>query len=452
MRIANAASWATWAVAVCALSAALAYGMLGAEDRSLFLPGQTSSGHHQIELACEACHVEAFGGGKVMQEACMDCHGAELQRADDSHPRSKFTDPRNADRLARLEARWCVTCHAEHQPRRTREMAVTVPKDVCFHCHQDIAEDRPSHEGMGFETCASAGCHNFHDNRTLYEDFLLAHAGQPTPTRRANPPRTPALTARGHGPSLSMAETDAAADRVTPLILDEWAGTHHAEAGVNCSDCHGRGGQWRDTVAHTVCRDCHEGETEGFLAGKHGMRLAAGLSPMTPDRARVPMKAKAADRALDCASCHSAHAFDVQRAAVDGCLECHDDRHSRAFEGSPHHQLWVAARSGQAPPETGVSCATCHMPRLEHQRRGETVVHIQHNQNDNLRPNEKMIRPVCMDCHTLAFSINALADPALIENNFKGQPQRRIRSIEMALARAADAGTQASTHNTESEP
>ena len=43
------------------------------------------------------------------------------------------------------------------------------------HCHLDIAEDRPSHEGMGFETCASAGCHNFHDNRGLYEDFLLKH-------------------------------------------------------------------------------------------------------------------------------------------------------------------------------------------------------------------------------------------------------------------------------------
>ena len=32
---------------------------------------------------------------------------------------------------------------------------------------------------MGFETCASAGCHNFHDNRALYEDFLIKHANTP---------------------------------------------------------------------------------------------------------------------------------------------------------------------------------------------------------------------------------------------------------------------------------
>ena len=34
---------------------------------------------------------------------------------------------------------------------------------------------------------------------------------------------------------------------------------------------------------------------------------------------------------------------------------------------------------------------------------------VQHNQNDGLQPNEKMIRPVCMSCHGLGFSIDALA-------------------------------------------
>jgi hypothetical protein len=431
----STALWIAWVVGVGVLSAGLAYQLLGAEDRSLFLPGATTSGHHQIELACESCHVEAFGGGELIQEACVDCHGAELERANDTHPRSKFTDPRNADRLAKLDVRWCVTCHIEHQPDRTREMAVTVPQDVCYHCHQNIAEDRPSHEGMGFETCASAGCHNFHDNRALYEDFLLAHADEATPEQRLNPQRTPQLTASGRGEPLQAADRDAAPEHITPTILDEWARTSHAGAGVNCSDCHGAGAQWTDTPDYDVCSDCHDTETEGFLSGKHGMRLAAGLSPMTPGQARLPMKTKAADRELDCASCHGAHRFDTREAAVESCLGCHDDQHSRAFEGSPHHELWIAELAGQGAEDSGVTCATCHMPRQVHRRGGKSVTRVQHNQNDNLRPNEKMIRPVCLSCHTLAFSIDSLADPALIDNNFSSAPAKHIRSIDMAQER-----------------
>jgi hypothetical protein len=46
-----------------------------------------------------------------------------------------------------------------------------------------------------------------------------------------------------------------------------------------------------------------------------------------------------------------------------------------------------------------------------------------------------MIRSVCLDCHGLGFAIDALADPALIANNFKGQPSRHIESIDWATSR-----------------
>jgi hypothetical protein len=46
-----------------------------------------------------------------------------------------------------------------------------------------------------------------------------------------------------------------------------------------------------------------------------------------------------------------------------------------------------------------------------------------------------MIRPVCMACHNLEFSIDALADKALIENNFSGQPSEHIPSIDWSLKR-----------------
>jgi len=62
-----------------------------------------------------------------------------------------------------------------------------------------------------------------------------------------------------------------------------------------------------------------------------------------------------------------------------------------------------------------------------------------HNQNAYLRPNEKMIRPVCMSCHGVAFSIDALADPKLVESNFNGRPEVHIESIDWALRRVKEA-------------
>lgn len=43
-----------------------------------------------------------------------------------------------------------------------------------------------------------------------------------------------------------------------------------------------------------------------------------------------------------------------------------------------------------------------------------------------------MIRSVCMSCHGLGFSIDALADKKLVANNFQGKPEKHIESIEMA--------------------
>ena len=81
-----------------------------------------------------------------------------------------------------------------------------------------------------------------------------------------------------------------------------------------------------------------------------------------------------------------------------------------------------------------MSCATCHLPRVEFTTpEDETRVLVQHNQNDNLRPNEKMVRSVCMNCHGLQFSLDALADGKLIGRNFKGMPAKQIESIRMAL-------------------
>jgi len=148
------------------------------------------------------------------------------------------------------------------------------------------------------------------------------------------------------------------------------------------------------------------------------------------------MKREAAHRELTCASCHRAHEFDTRQAAVEACLSCHDDAHSRAYKESPHFALWQAEAAAKAPPGSGVSCATCHLPRETHKDEdGVARVLAQHNQNHNLRPNEKMIRSVCLDCHGLAFSLDALADRVLIRTNFTGRPSRHVQSIDLARQR-----------------
>jgi Cytochrome c3 len=412
-------------------------------SKGMFLPGTTTAGHYQIELACASCHTPFQG---VTNDACLACHGDELTSVDDSHPLSKFADPRNAELVTRLDATRCVTCHQEHAPDHTGPMGVTLPGDYCYTCHADVGSDRPSHEGLAFDTCASAGCHNYHDNTALYEDFLVAHANEPgVHPRPIMPGRAlrQALHARTMSSVPSLAEL--ASDSPSRVTVDphqraEWEAAVHARAGVNCTGCHTAvsgpsAGTWIGRPGERECASCHDGEVNGFFGGRHGMRVAAGITPMTPAMARQPMKADAGDRKLSCVSCHTAHAFDTRRAAVDACLGCHDDGHSKAYLGSPHHELWLREQEGAAPSGAGVTCATCHLPREPQRVNDAAIVVVQHNQNANLRPNEKMARTVCLNCHGLGFSLDALSDPSLVATNFKGRPLRSVAGIEMATKR-----------------
>ena len=132
-----------------------------------------------------------------------------------------------------------------------------------------------------------------------------------------------------------------------------------------------------------------------------------------------------------------AHRFDVSgESQVEACLGCHADGHSNAYLGSPHHKLWQAERRGTAPKGSGVSCATCHMPRIwvEDESGLERVV-VNHNQSYSLRPNEKMARSVCLACHGLGFTLDALADAELALRNFRGRPARSVESIDWAAGR-----------------
>ena len=238
--------WLLWFALAMAGSSAMVGAMIyGGPLRSQLLIGKTTSGHHQIELACESCH-QPFGGKAAMQEACVSCHGAELKLANDSHPAKKFTDPRNADRLEKLNATLCVTCHREHNPQITGAMGVTLPSDYCVLCHKDVGKDRVSHQGLPFNGCAAAGCHNFHDNRALYEDFLAKHAAEPDL-------KTPAILATQAPVQQPAAPLPREAANAPPekmrdqILITEWHDTGPCQGrrelqGLPCAEgCAGRG-------------------------------------------------------------------------------------------------------------------------------------------------------------------------------------------------------------------
>jgi hypothetical protein len=431
------------ALLLSSLATAASLGYYGAPfalpraDKRPLLPGATSPGHRLIESACSECHTP-FGG--VDSDACRRCHEPALTNAEDSHPESKFVDPRNADRAFKLDARSCVTCHREHEPRRTREGGVTLPADFCRACHEDVGRERASHASFEFSTCASTGCHRFHDNRNTYESFLAKHLHEP---EVLPDPRVPVRPAPKE--SARVEPDPPAGVTAEPPLVAAWKKSAHARAGVACTPCHGveDAGMlvWKDRPGGASCKSCHASEQEGYTHGKHGMRDAVGLSPLTPDMALLPMRADARDKALSCDACHGAHDYDTRRAAVEACLGCHDDQHSRAYTASRHYLLWQRELRGEGAPGTGVSCATCHMPRVAVRTHGVDVVRVEHDQSDNLRPVDKMVRSVCLSCHGLGFAVDALADRALAARNFNGRPAAHVASSSMVEGRTWEGGT-----------
>ena len=172
--------WTSWltssALAATYLYVALPDADTPSQMSTMYLPGKTTCGHYQIEMNCSECHDN---GGAATDASCIRCHAADLKASRDTHAKSKFNDPLKAVLLEKIDATSCLTCHVEHAEDQTLEMGVTVPSDYCFHCHEDVAEDRPSHASYKFDSCANAGCHNYHDNTGLYENFLKTRHGEP---------------------------------------------------------------------------------------------------------------------------------------------------------------------------------------------------------------------------------------------------------------------------------
>ncbi len=400
------------------------------DRRKVFLPGRTSDGHHLVEAACNSCHV-AFAG--VPNEKCVACHRAEL--AEDTHNVRMFDDPRWAGTLEKIDALTCVTCHGEH---RVLPGGVTVPREFCFPCHDDVVQKRENHRTLKADSCGNAGCHNYHDNTGLNTAFLKRHFGEPD-MRAAQ--RLPEWGSPMPAEFAVLSPIYPGSLQVRREIVTAWQGSIHARKEANCLDCHkSPSGDFLSSPGETACERCHQFEVATFHAGKHGVRPAIRLAPLRPEDARLPMKA-AADRSLrrhGCATCHDPHSVDTRRAAVESCLACHDDAHSLAFKHSKHFATFARDEGGPRVAPEAVTCATCHLPRGKIETDEGTRVAVNHNNSFTLRPRERMVKEVCSACHGLEFAINSIFDDYLVENNFQGRPARRHETFTMIEAVVAE--------------
>jgi hypothetical protein len=307
---------------------------------------------------------------------------------------------------------------------------------------------------MAFDTCKDSGCHNYHNNRALYTKFLLKNIGKPDVLQQATVPAREFASVldeiidypREQYPVKALTNADADAPnslQASAELLRDWLESSHARAGVNCTACHvmpnskdndsATATPWQNKPTTEMCGRCHGLEVKRYNKGKHGMREAADLSPLTPAQARLPMQEKQQHKTMGCSSCHGGHRMDTRSAAVDACLGCHADEHSLAYKNSRHYALWQAELRGDGAPNSGASCATCHMARINFDVNDwMSRILVDHNQSANLSPNSKMIRSACQHCHGLAFSLDSLADSTLIRRNFSGRPSSHVTSMSMA--------------------
>lgn len=222
-------------------------------------------------------------------------------------------------------------------------------------------------------------------------------------------------------------------------ITARWQTSIHALNEVNCASCH-QESESKAFVAkpnYVSCQSCHEEPVDTFLLGKHGIRLLEGESPLTPAMARLPMKHPALTKEMNCNTCHDVHSVNTVQASVDACLTCHNDTHSLNYENSKHAELFLATRELPRPGPTAVTCASCHLPRTSVDRAdGTTPVKVNHNNTYTLKPQDRMVGEVCMNCHGVEYAYNSIFDPKLVEANFDRPPTLALETFD--LMRAAE--------------
>lgn len=172
-------------------------------------------------------------------------------------------------------------------------------------------------------------------------------------------------------------------------------------------------------VGEETCATCHEDQAKAFLAGPHGLKMAARSKTMTNEsceRCHGPGGAHADDpnktnivrfpKDEACLSCHNSAAGLMAislpghaRTQFPKCLDCHVPGHAPA----PAKPLLAA--------EPAVVCGKCHGDVLmsmklpyTHRKGNEpfqcTACHTAHGDNRTGRMRQTGPGAVCLTCHT----------------------------------------------------
>lgn len=228
-------------------------------------------------------------------------------------------------------------------------------------------------------------------------------------------------------PDLALA--DGVSKAQLQKIEQQWQTSAHALADINCSSCH-QNQETKQFVAQPTeesCQSCHEHSVDTFLLGKHGIRTFEGMSPLTPAMAHLPMKDGVADKQMDCNTCHNVHTVNTYQASVDSCLTCHSDNHSLNYQNSPHAQIFQKIGTLPRPDKNSVTCATCHLPR---EKSGDSIL-VNHNNTYTLKPRDRMVKEVCMNCHGVEHAYNSIFDDELVEANFARPPNQKMSTFQL---------------------
>jgi cytochrome c553 len=137
--------WAFWLASSLIAAVGLVYALANGDDKRLFMPGPLSHGHHQIDLACGACHADPFGEAAVMENACVGCHGDQRKKPLDSHPKTKFKDPRKI--VNRLAGKDKVITASEHFDD---EQALVLPAQMFRFGAEMVAERAEENPDVNF--------------------------------------------------------------------------------------------------------------------------------------------------------------------------------------------------------------------------------------------------------------------------------------------------------------
>jgi hydroxylamine dehydrogenase len=193
--------------------------------------------------------------------------------------------------------------------------------------------------------------------------------------------------------------------KITPHIVSDWKLSKHAEAGVECTACHGELHRSGVDVAQAkiptpdTCKLCHNVQVEQFKKGKHAFAWAAmeamptiHWQPMAMTEGmkgcggchKIGIKSAAEIEQLSkggsnfgiasCDGCHTRHTFSVSEARQpQACETCHmgfDHPQWEMYSGSKHGVRYLL-KQDKVLPETAAAptCQLCHMQDGNHEVR-----------------------------------------------------------------------------------